>query len=179
MKVSQSCPFVTPWTVQSMEFSRPEYWSGQPFHSPGDLPNPGIGPRSPTLQADSLPVEPQGKPKNTGVGSLSILQGVFLTQELNRDLPHCKRILYQLSYQCLRDSLLTLHRLIQSQPPESSLRTQLGISCGSATLGHVNGAVTWSIFLKEQCLHGGQITDCSGTWLPLCFGSLHGFRTVF
>ena len=52
----------TPWTIQSMEFSRPEYWSGQPFPSPGDLPNPGIEPRSPTLQADSLPVEPQGKP---------------------------------------------------------------------------------------------------------------------
>ena len=46
-----------------MEFSRPEYWSGQPFPSPEDLPNPGIKPRSPALQADSLPSEPQGKPK--------------------------------------------------------------------------------------------------------------------
>ena len=45
-----------------MEFSRPEYWSGWPCPSPGDLPNPGIEPRSPTLQADSLPVEPQGSP---------------------------------------------------------------------------------------------------------------------
>ena len=44
--------FVTPWTVQSMEFSRPEYWSG--FPSPGELPNPGIEPRSSTLQADQL-----------------------------------------------------------------------------------------------------------------------------
>ena len=43
-----------------MEFSRPEYWSGYPFSSPGDLPNPGIEPRSPVLQADSLPAEPQG-----------------------------------------------------------------------------------------------------------------------
>ena len=42
-------------------------WSGQPFPSPGDLPNPGIEPRSPALWADSLPAEPQGKPKNTGV----------------------------------------------------------------------------------------------------------------
>jgi len=40
-----------------MEFSRPEYWSGYPFPSPGDLPNPGIEPRSPALQADSLPTE--------------------------------------------------------------------------------------------------------------------------
>ena len=45
-----------------MEFSRPEYWSAHPFPSPGDLPNSGIEPRSPTLQADSLPAEPQGKP---------------------------------------------------------------------------------------------------------------------
>ena len=58
-----------------MEFSRPEYWSGLPFPSPGDLPNPAIEPRSPTLQVYSLPAEPQGKPKNIGVGSLSLLQG--------------------------------------------------------------------------------------------------------
>ena len=50
--------FATPWTIQSMEFSRPEYWSGWPFPSPGDLPNPGIKPRSPTLQADFLSAEP-------------------------------------------------------------------------------------------------------------------------
>ena len=42
-----------------MELSRPEYWSGWPFSSPGDLPNPGIEPKSSTLQADSLPAEPQ------------------------------------------------------------------------------------------------------------------------
>ena len=67
-----------------MAFSRPEYWTGWPFPSPEDLPNPGIEPRSPALQVDSLPVEPQGKPKNTGVGSLSLLQGIFPTQESNR-----------------------------------------------------------------------------------------------
>ena len=48
----------------SMEFSRQEYWSGLPFPSPGDLRNPGIEPRSPALQADTLPSEPPGKPKN-------------------------------------------------------------------------------------------------------------------
>ena len=46
-----------------MDLSRPEYWSDQPFPSPGDLPNSGMEPRSPTLQADSLPVELPGKPK--------------------------------------------------------------------------------------------------------------------
>ena len=70
VKVTQLCPTL----CDPMEFYRLEYWSGQPFPSPGDLPNPGIKPRSPTLQADSLPVEPQGKPKNTGVGSLSHIQ---------------------------------------------------------------------------------------------------------
>ena len=50
-----------PWTVQSMEFSRLEHWSGEPFPSPGDLPNPGIKPGSPAFQAESLPAEPQGK----------------------------------------------------------------------------------------------------------------------
>ena len=61
--------------------------------------NPGIEPRSPALQADCLVSEPPGKPKNTGVGSLSLLQGIFLTQESNCGLLHCRQILYQLSYQ--------------------------------------------------------------------------------
>ena len=52
----------------------------QPFFFPGDLPNPEIGPKSPALQAGSLPAEPQGKPKNTGMGSLSLLQQIFPTQ---------------------------------------------------------------------------------------------------
>ena len=68
MKVtSLSCVrlFATPWTVPcqappSMGFSRQEYWSGLPFPSPGDLPDPGIEPRSPALQADPLPSEPLG-----------------------------------------------------------------------------------------------------------------------
>ena len=58
--------FSTPWTVAyhtppSMGFSKQEYWSGLPFPSPGDLPNPGIEPGSPVLQADALPSEPPGK----------------------------------------------------------------------------------------------------------------------
>ena len=69
-----------------MEFSRPEYWSVQPFRSPRDLLNPGIKPRSPKLQEDSVPAEEPGKPKNTGVGSLSLLQRIFPTQESNQGL---------------------------------------------------------------------------------------------
>ena len=60
--------------------------------------NPGIKPRTPALQADSLQAEPQGKGKNTGVSSLSLPQGIFPTQELNQGLLHCRWILYQLSY---------------------------------------------------------------------------------
>ena len=71
---------MTPQTVARqaplfMEFSRKEFCSGQLFPSPGYFPNPGIKPGSPALQADSLPSEPPGKPKNPGVGSLSFLQG--------------------------------------------------------------------------------------------------------
>ena len=59
--------FVTPWTIAykaplSTEFSRQEYWSGLPLPSPGDLPDPGIEPRSLTLPADALPSEPTVKP---------------------------------------------------------------------------------------------------------------------
>ena len=77
----------TPWTVAhqaplSIGFPRQEYWSGLPFPSPGNLPNPRIKPGSHALQADSLRSEPPGKPQNTGVGSLSLLQGIFLTELL-------------------------------------------------------------------------------------------------
>ena len=65
----------------------------------GNLPNPGIEPKSPSLQGDSLAAEPPGKPKNTGVGSLALHQRIFLTQELNQSLLHCRQILYQLRCQ--------------------------------------------------------------------------------
>ena len=91
MKVAQSCLTLRPQGLYSP-------WNS-PILSPGDPPNPGIKPRSSTLRADSLPAEPQGKPKNTGVGSLSLLQRIFPTQELHQGLQHCRWILYQLSYQ--------------------------------------------------------------------------------
>ena len=84
MKVTQLHPTLCdpmdcPWNSpgQNTEVGRVAF----PFSrgSPGDLPNPGIEPRSPALQAFSLLVEPQGKPKNTGVGGLSVLQGIFPT----------------------------------------------------------------------------------------------------
>ena len=74
VKVTQSClTLFNPkdYTVHGILQSRILEWVAFPF--PGDLPNPGIKPRAPALQADALPAEPQGKTKNTGVGSLSLL----------------------------------------------------------------------------------------------------------
>ena len=73
----------------------------------GELPNPGIKTRYLSLQVDSLLSESPGKPKSIGVGSLSILQGIFLTQESNQGLLHCRQILYQLSYQFSSVQLLS------------------------------------------------------------------------
>ena len=104
--VTQSCPtFCNPNGLQPADllcpwgFSRKEYWSGLPFPPPGDLPNPGMEPRSTALWADSLPSDLPGKPQNTGIGSLILLPGNFPTQELNQGLLHCRWILYLLSYQ--------------------------------------------------------------------------------
>ena len=95
--------FATHWTTACqvplpMGFSRQEYRSGLSCPPPGDLPDPGIKPRSPALQADALPAEPPGQPRNTGVGSLLLLQGIFPTQESKPGLLHCRWILCQLSY---------------------------------------------------------------------------------
>ena len=107
--------FATPWTVAyqaplSVGFSRQEYWSGLPFPSPGDLPNPGIEPRSPALHAKSMFLQvakslqlyptlsepmscnPPGcclwvsPGKNTGVGCRALLQRIFPTQGSNPPL---------------------------------------------------------------------------------------------
>ena len=100
------------WVSESHSAASNSLWPHglySPWNSPGQ--NTGVdtffrGSSQPrdqaqvsTLQADSLPAEPQGKPKNTGVGSLSLLQWIFPTQELNQDLLHCRWILYQLSSQ--------------------------------------------------------------------------------
>ena len=74
----------TPWGV-----SRQEYWGGLPCPPPGEeeLPNPGIELQSAALEVDSLPPEPPGKPTNIAVGGLSLLWGIFLTQEIKPGFP--------------------------------------------------------------------------------------------
>ena len=80
VKVTQSHPTLCnpmDYTDHEILQARILEWVAVPFSR--DLPNPRIKPRSPALQVDSLPAEPPGKPKNTRVGSLSLLQGIFPT----------------------------------------------------------------------------------------------------
>ena len=112
MKVTQSCPTLCDpmdYTVHGILQARILDWVALPF-SRGSS-HPRIKPRSPALQVDSLPAEPQGKTKNIGVGSLSLLQQMFPTQESNWGLLHCRQIFYQLSYQGSHSTLVS-----KSQP---------------------------------------------------------------
>ena len=108
-------------------FSRQQHWSGLPCPPPGDLPDPGIKPRSPA--SHSLLSEPPGKPQSTRVSSLSLLQGIFPTQEWNWGLLHFKQIFYQLSYYWATISLLKEQQGREGQFPvshqEQEHRTQL------------------------------------------------------
>ena len=85
--------FETPWTVAyqaspSMGFSRQKYWSGLPFPSPGHLPDPGIEPRSPTLEEDALTSEPPGKPRRKLVQFSSVARSCpTLCDPMNRSTP--------------------------------------------------------------------------------------------
>ena len=98
VKVTQSCPTLCDpidYTLHGILQARILEWVAFPFSRRSSQPR--IEPRSPALQVVFSPAEPQGKLKNTGVGSLSLLQGIFLTQDSNRSLLHCRQILYQLS----------------------------------------------------------------------------------
>ena len=120
VKVTQVCPTLCDpmgYTVHGILQARILEWVAMP--SSRDIPNPGIQPRSPTLQTDSSPAEPPGKPKSTGVGSLPLLHQIFPTQESNQGLLHCRQILYQLSYQgslinSIKIPTVTLVRTIKS-----------------------------------------------------------------
>ena len=91
--VAQSCPSLccpmdcSPPGSSECGDSPGKNWSGLPCSPSGHLPNPGMEPRSPALRTECLPSEPTGKPVNPGVGSLSLLQGIFLTQEINLGSP--------------------------------------------------------------------------------------------
>ena len=102
VKVTQSCQTLCDpmdYIVHGILQARILEWEAFPFSRGSSQP------RSPALQVDSLPAEPQGKPENTGVGSLSLLQRIFPTQESNRGLLNCMYILSQLSYHLLGPSV--------------------------------------------------------------------------
>ena len=98
VKVAQLCPTLCEPMDIVHGILQVRILEWEAFPSPGYLPNPGIEPRSPALQADSLPAGTPGKPKNTGVGSLSLLQWIFPTQGSNWGLLHYRWILYHMSY---------------------------------------------------------------------------------
>ena len=77
------------------------------------------------MQADSLPAEPQGKPKNTGVGSLSLLQWIFPTQESNWGLLHCRQILHQLSYPESQEELKSLLIKVKDDSEKADLKLNI------------------------------------------------------
>ena len=96
--------FAIPWTIArqaslSMGMLQARILQWVAMSSSRGSSTPGIEPRSPAFQVDSLSSEPPGKPKNTRVGCHFLLQGIFLTQGSNPGLPHCRWILYRLSHQ--------------------------------------------------------------------------------
>ena len=179
-----------------MGFSRPEHWSGKPFPSPGDLPNPGIKPRSPTLQVDSLPAELPGKPwqvrrgggggdalnKNT-VAEMNTYNWFF---PINAQL--CHSGLVSLAPALKEPSKITLNFQPSLSPPPQPLK--LSISMGSRNLSigslctcaavansaRTSGSITisWllpvlpylSIYLVSDC----QPAPLTNVCLPLCLG---------
>ena len=133
-----------------------------------DLPNPGIKPRSPTLRVDSFLAEPQGKPRNTGVGSLSLLLWIFPTQESNQGLLHYRWICYQLSYQASPDSSaapgsVSMHRCVCLSPGSACGFT---INC-PAHCGWGCSEVAFCSLLVlagrgDPCVH--QVCLCFSSW---------------
>ena len=155
MKVTQLCLTLCDsmdYTAQGILQARILEWVAVPFSR--DPPNPEIEPRSPTLQVDSLPTEPPGKPKNTGVGSLSLLQQILPTQGLNRGLLHCKRILYQVSYQGNPNvSSMSVH--LRQQDAHSSTQ----FSCSVKTYYYFLEQPVYSFIHQEEVFLRAQLRE--------------------
>ena len=115
------------------------------FPSPGDLLNLGIKPRSPALQADSLLAEPQAKPKNTGGGSLSLLQRIFPIQELSQGLLHCRRIFFlptELSESPLFSFFFHPFKCLSFERREGAQACQSGLLCLRSTKAQLTDYTT-------------------------------------
>ena len=193
MKAAQLCPTLCnsmDYTIRGILQARTLEGVAFPFSR--DLPNPRIKPRPPSLQADSLPAGPQGKSKNTGVGSLSLLQGIFPTQDSNRDLLHCRRILYQPSYQGRNrgPSALTADLGICHIFPISRQYASLfGLLTFLENVIHARGLGIWdilqgrcSLLLQDLGLPVPALTEPGPASLPGCGAqhrALHGADSDF
>ena len=145
LKVAQLCPTLCDtmdYTVHGILQTR----ILKPFPSPGDHPNPGIEPRSPALQADSLPAEPSGKPQNTQVCSLSLLQCIFETQRFKLGSPalQADSIPTEL-FQILKDDAVKVLHSICHQ-------------FGKVSSGQRNGKGQFSKHKERQCQKNVQTT---------------------
>ena len=100
------------------------------------------------MQADSLPAEPQEKSKNTGVGSLSLLQRLFLTQDSNQGLLHCRQILYQLSYERSRKAMTNLDSILKSR--DITFPTKLPLVKAMVFPVVMYGCESWTV-KKAEC----------------------------
>ena len=123
--------FVIPWTV-AIELSRQEYWSGLPFPSWGDLPDPGIQPGSPTLQADSLPAEPSGKQSKVVQFSWVPQSCPTICDPVNHSMPslpvhHQLLESTQTDVHWVGDAIQPSHPLSSPSPPARNLSQHRGL----------------------------------------------------
>ena len=122
-----------------------------------------IDPQFNPLQVDSLPAEPQGKSKNTGVGGLALLQGIFLIQESNRGLLHCRQILYQLRYQGTPGTIIKRPAQAKEGPEITQKATVTDQSRVRSSFYLVSVSLQLKIFVTEASEHKGS---CHGSAYP-------------
>ena len=152
VKVAQSCPTLCnpmDYTVHS----RPEYWSGQPF-----FPSQGSNPGFPHSRWIRYQLSHKGSPKNTGVGSLSLLQWIFPTQESNQGLLHCRQILYELRHQespRIPEWIAYPFSNGSSQP-----RNQTGVSCiaGGFLPTELSGNPQIYLHMQIMCISSSPVS---------------------
>ena len=144
------------YTIRGILQARIQEWVAFPFSRGSSQPRDRT--QSPALQVDSLSAEPQGKPKNTGVGSLSLLQGIFPTQESNQGLLHCRWILNQLSYQGSHQSLKDLEQLhsLRAKITKQSLTERVWVRGPPESLRDKEGTSGTSLAVQRLRLHASS-----------------------
>ena len=151
----QLCPTLhepmdcSPLAPLCLEFSRQEYWSGQPFPYPGNLPHPGIEPGSPALQADSLPSEPTGKPRSLQKDSLKAARYLFEQEKLNA-LLMIRNSKLTLSVNSLSQQLKTKEQL-RSQSKRVEFSTSDTFCCLFCKLGGSLNLSDYKFRKKDKC----------------------------